>query len=197
MDYKKNNLPIVAVLCVGFCNISRKLMVNWGLELENFLKRSSYRRNLQVHYSAAWQSFTAWDVFFNNTIKEKLDDDLCWASVSGRGLTELRICCAYVAGLPHLVWYCSLTMRVGWDFRSTFTCCLCNVGSGKETERSMQISCWMVGTKTLLNAAFDRSEWGCCLQRSTGSRVSRDQADLCLHQHCWAQILSSETHRLF
>lgn len=60
---KNNNFPSVAVLCVGFCNIASKLMVNWGLELENFLKRCSYRRNLQVHYFAAWQSFTARDFF--------------------------------------------------------------------------------------------------------------------------------------
>lgn len=79
MEYKKKNLPIVAVLCVGFCNIARKLMVNWGLELENFLKevptggicKSS---TLQLGKALLHEMFF---FFFYNTIKEKLDDDLC------------------------------------------------------------------------------------------------------------------------
>lgn len=52
----KNNVANLAPLCFDFLNISSKLIVNWWLKLENFLKRSFSRINLQVHNSAAWQS---------------------------------------------------------------------------------------------------------------------------------------------
>lgn len=52
----KNNVANLTILCFGFLNISSKLIVNWWLKLENFLKRSFSGINLQVDYSAAWQS---------------------------------------------------------------------------------------------------------------------------------------------
>lgn len=92
----KNNVANLAVLHCGFLNISSKVIVNWWLKFENFLKVFS-GINLQGPYSAAWQSslhqifyYPPWEVGWcssGSCVREEegfnLRSGWCWTSTFG------------------------------------------------------------------------------------------------------------------
>jgi len=57
----------------------------------------------------------------------------------------------------------------------TLICCVCKMGSKKKMVDSVFDSSYKKTLVALVNAYFEKSEWGCCLHYNTCSMVSRNE----------------------